>query len=102
VAQVKVPMRLIRDGFNVASSVLPPGGTTAVLVRAVTVVLHAAGVRQPGTLIADIRGRIGADGYLAPSAYGACDCGMAWREHATAPAEPPLTPHRCHPVSLTP
>jgi len=73
VAQVKIPMRLVKDGFKVSTDTINAAGDRAVvLVRAVKVVLHADGQLQPGTVIADIRGKNGSDGYLTTKDYSKC------------------------------
>ena len=73
VAQVKIPMRMIKDGFKVSASTINAAGDHAtILVRAVKVVVHADGQRVPGYVLADIRGKYGSDGYLTTKDYSEC------------------------------
>jgi hypothetical protein len=70
VAQVKIPHRLIRQAFGVREKDGPAEHAVA-LVRGVMVIIHADGVRQPGSVLADIRGKAAGDGYLSTKDYGA-------------------------------
>lgn len=71
VAQVKVPMRLVKEGFKVPQKEIDAAGEHAQkLVTAVSVVIHADGEQQPGTVLADIRGKSGSDAYLTTKDYG--------------------------------
>jgi hypothetical protein len=71
VAQVKIPMRLVKEAFKVSQEDINAAGEHAkVLVRGVKVFLHADGEMQPGHIMADIRGKNGADAYLTTKDYG--------------------------------
>lgn len=73
VAQVKIPMRLVKDAFGVSSATLEAAGEhAAVLVRGVEVVAYMDNVRQPGVIMADIRGKAMGDAYLTTKDYGEC------------------------------
>ena len=73
VAQVKIPMRLVKEAFKVSQEDINAAGEHAkVLVRGVKVFLHADGEMQPGHIMADIRGKNGADAYLTTKDYGEC------------------------------
>lgn len=75
VAQVKIPMRLVKEAFGVSRATLAAVGEhAAVLVRGVEVVMYANNVRQPGAIRADIRGKGAGDAYLTTKDYGRCVC----------------------------
>lgn len=82
VAQVKIPMRLVKEAFGVSQATLTAVGEhAAVLVRGVEVVMYANNERQPGSIRADIRGKGTGDAYLTTKDYGkwlGCACG--WGE----------------------
>jgi hypothetical protein len=79
VAQVKVPLRLVRDGFKVSSADINAVGEHAkVLVKGVAVRVHADGKLDPRVFKADIRGKGGGDGYLTTKEYGTCVEGALW------------------------
>jgi hypothetical protein len=69
-------MRLIKGAFALehGAEEAMAGERTTVLVAGVSVVCHEDGVRQPGVVHADIRGKTGSDGYLATKEYGARRC----------------------------
>lgn len=70
VAQVKIPMRMIKEGFKISQQTINAAGEHAtVLVKGVKVAVHADGQKQPGYVIADIRGKNGSDGYLTTKDY---------------------------------
>lgn len=66
VAQIKVPMRLVKDAFRIN----PTGNVSTVLVAAVDVVCWEDGKQRPGSIIADIRGKASGDAYLTTKDYG--------------------------------
>jgi hypothetical protein len=66
VAQIKVPMRLVKDAFRIN----PTGNVSSVLVAAVDVVCWEDGQQRPGTITADIRGKASGDAYLTTKDYG--------------------------------
>jgi hypothetical protein len=79
VAQVKIPLRLVRDGFKVSIADINAVGEHAkVLVRAVSVRVHADGKLDPRVYRADIRGKGGGDAYLTTKDYGALRCCDVW------------------------
>lgn len=69
--QIKVPVRLVREAFQLPEATLDAAAASGpATVAQADIVVHMNGQRQPGSFQADVRVISSKDAYLSTSAYG--------------------------------